>query len=342
MTGQAVEHIENIQALGASGLTRREIAAKLDLCYEYVCQLSRQSGAKPLSKKEQLALRILELAEQGLTRAQIADAAGFSYVGISKIAKEFNIQITRQQYAGAETGNSDRIRQMAALYESGRTLNQIGQKFGITRERVRQILTKHRGFNGASGGQHAKAKQNRARFEAKRDQTSIAKWGCDWKQYAQLRAMQKPTRAYASQKRNAKKRGIDWELSLWQWWTIWRASGHWRSRGRGYGFQMCRKGDQGPYSVDNVYIASGAVNIQDYWADVKSGARPRSFTPSKNRPHVSPEHSKEVAKAASDRYRQTEKYKLRLQLRRQGLPKEQRDAIVAAQFGEPEQQQVAA
>jgi hypothetical protein len=96
---------------------------------------------------------------------------------------------------------------------------------------------------------------------------------------------------------------------------------------------MCRLGDQGPYSIDNVYIASGAVNIQDYWADVKSGARTRTLSPRATVSSADPERSKELQRAAVARYRETPKCKLRYQLRRQGIPKEQRDAIVAERFG---------
>lgn len=274
---------------------------------------------------------IAMLCADGFTRSQIAAKLELSYPYVSRLAKAAGLIPPRQKYSGAETASSLRVQQMATLYKSGRTLKQIGDKYGITRERVRQILTKHLGFDASSGGQREAAKQKRARFEAKRNQKCIVRWGCSWEQYTALRAMQKPTRAYASQKRNAAVRGIPWELTLWQWWTIWSQSGHWDNRGRGRAFQMCRVGDQGPYSVDNVYIASGAVNIQDYWSEVKSGNRDRRK--SVRSCSSSPEKSKAAAKAAADRYHKTPKYKLRLELRRQGLPKSQRDAIVAERFG---------
>jgi hypothetical protein len=65
-----------------------------------------------------------------------------------------------------------------------------------------------------------------------------------------------PLRAYARQRTAAiLKRGISWELTLWQWWTIWQDSGHWHERGASRGYVMCRKGDVGPYAVGNVFIA---------------------------------------------------------------------------------------
>lgn len=275
-------------------------------------------------------VRIRSLAEQGLTRAQISAAIGLTYQTVSRLASRADIFISRQGYAGAESADSARVRQMAELYKSGRTLAQIGKRFNLSRERIRQILTKHLGFSANSGGNHTRAEQKRAKFEVKRNQKCLEKWGCNWVQYTELRAMLKPTRAFASQRQNAAKRGIDWDLNLWQWWSIWQQSNRWAERGRGRGFQMCRVGDQGPYSIDNVYIASGAVNIQDYWADVKSGARTRAMSP---RAAVDPKRAKELQMAAVARYQKSPKYQLRYQLRRQGIPKDQRDAIVAQRFG---------
>jgi DNA-binding CsgD family transcriptional regulator len=330
MTGQAIDHIKKIESLAGAGMSRKEIAVELGLCYEYICQLARYSDAEFASKRANLAGDIRAFAEQGFTRNQICDATGLSYTYVAKLAKDFGIKVSRQKYTGAEPADSKRIEQMAALYKSGKSLNEIGNRYGITRERVRQILTKHRGFSAKDGGQHIAAEQRRIRRNLKRDQRAIEKWGCTWDKYVELRALRKPTRAFALQKRNAATRGIAWELSLWQWWQIWQLSGHWSERGRGRGYQMCRNGDQGPYSVDNVYIADGAVNIQDYWADVKSGARSRR--PSSRQLSATPEHKAAVLRAASDRYRKSPKGKLRAHLRYLGVPKAERDAIVAAQF----------
>jgi DNA-binding CsgD family transcriptional regulator len=334
VTGQAINHIENIKSLSAEGLTRPEIAAKLDLCYEYVTRLARQADIEVPTKKQHSVSSIRELAEQGLTRGQISERTGLKYQTVSKLAFNAGIRIQRQDYSGAECADSDRIRQMADLYKSGRTLKQIGERFGVTRERVRQILTKHLGFNANSGGRHIRAERQRTRFELKRNQKCLEKWGCNWDQYVELRALRKPTRAFASQKQNASKRGIDWDLTLWQWWSIWQQSNHWNDRGRGHGFQMCRVGDQGAYSIDNVYIASGSVNIRDYWADVKSGVRTRTISPrGPGAALTDPKRAKELQRAAVARYQASPKYQLRYQLRRQGIPKHQRDAIVAERFG---------
>ena len=70
--------------------------------------------------------------------------------------------------------------------------------------------------------------------------------------------------AYRTQRKNAKKRGIDFLISFGDWSAIWLESGNWEDRGRGKGqYVMCRIGDQGPYQVGNVFIAPNAQNTRE-------------------------------------------------------------------------------
>lgn len=74
---------------------------------------------------------------------------------------------------------------------------------------------------------------------------------------------QTPRGAFTAQKTGAYFRGVGWELTIWEWWTIWEESGHWPERGRSQGYVMCRRGDEGPYAVGNVFIAPARVNSSD-------------------------------------------------------------------------------
>jgi len=70
-----------------------------------------------------------------------------------------------------------------------------------------------------------------------------------------------PIRAYLGHKSNAKHRGIAFDLTLAEWWNIWKTSGHYHERGRGARrYVMARKNDLGPYAVGNVSIQTGAEN----------------------------------------------------------------------------------
>jgi transposase len=275
--------------------------------------------------------KLTSLAAQGMTYEDAARETGTTYGYIAKYANRYDIPLRQKRRGRPATTYDPRGDDMRSMFLEGKTLQEIGRKYSITRERVRQILHKYFGFRAENGGKSTRVRKARQAFNKKRDARCQKHWGCSYKEYQRiLKYPGRPTYAFSSQRKNAQHRGIGWELSLWSWWKIWENSGHWDDRGRGHGYGMCRHNDLGPYAADNVYIATGTENIQDYWADVKSGARPR---PCVKRARLSPEQSKEALRAATRRYQQTPKYRLRLQLRRQGIPKDQRDAIVAEQFG---------
>lgn len=70
-----------------------------------------------------------------------------------------------------------------------------------------------------------------------------------------------PKGKFAEQKRHARERGVAWELTYAQWWGVWTRSGNWAKRGNVRGkFCMCRKGDEGPYAIGNVYIGTWSQN----------------------------------------------------------------------------------
>lgn len=70
-----------------------------------------------------------------------------------------------------------------------------------------------------------------------------------------------PLMAFRHQRAHAARREVEWKLTLPQWWSVWQSSGHWERRGVGRGYQMCRFGDVGPYSPENVFIGEGVLNV---------------------------------------------------------------------------------
>lgn len=151
-----------------------------------------------------------------------------------------------------------RARKMAALYKSGITLQEIGAAYGITRERVRQLLAGI-GISRYEGGQSISAQQRRRAYQTRLEANCLKRHGCT---RDQLKSIGRRAReAFWSQRKNAERRGVGWELTLWQWWCIWQESGHWHERGRGHAYVMCRYGDEGPYAPGNVFIELSAVNV---------------------------------------------------------------------------------
>jgi hypothetical protein len=217
--------------------------------------------------KKLLIEHLRSLAAQGKTLAQAAGECGLAYNYLSRLSSLNDISFTRQIMA-PRPGTKTRAQEMRQRYEDGETLESIGKRYGVTRERVRQIMTKEFGTNARDGGQAEQSRRRRREFHKKRDARSIQAWGCKYAEYRRiLKHPGKPTYAFSQQRKNAQQRGIGWEMTLWQWWKVWEKSDHWSERGRGRGYGMCRTNDTGPYAVDNVYIATGVENIQDHWVN---------------------------------------------------------------------------
>lgn len=159
---------------------------------------------------------------------------------------------------------------MAELYVNGSVLSKIGKEYDLTRERVRQIIKKYSGMTGVDGGAVVRARRRAATAHATRDAHYLRKYGCMFDQWSSLRIIGRelmcsggkgrdssPTYAYSQQKNNARRRGIGWEMTLWEWWCIWKESGHWEERGRGIGYWMMRINISRTYAIDNVRIVTG-------------------------------------------------------------------------------------
>ena len=73
------------------------------------------------------------------------------------------------------------------------------------------------------------------------------------------KSAQTPVFKYHVHKNGAKKRGIGFLLTFEEWWSIWEPL--WDNRGKAKdSLVMCRYGDTGPYSKDNVYIDTYSNN----------------------------------------------------------------------------------
>lgn len=170
--------------------------------------------------------------------------------------------------------NRVRAEKMAEMFRAGHTLQEIGDEYGVSRERVRQLIKKV-GVTGKDGGA-SKISRDREMLRAlAKEWACVRRWGCTRAQLRYLRSLAKtredsPVGKFCQQRQNARNRGIEWNLTLWEWWQIWEESGKWNQRGRNDGeYVMARYCDEGAYEVGNVRIVTCNENINEYYTVTK-------------------------------------------------------------------------
>lgn len=166
-----------------------------------------------------------------------------------------------------------------ARYLEGETLHALGSAYGITRERVRQILVKQ-GIEGFDGGAFIRWERQRLEKLENKIDHCMAKYGCTPDEFSDLRRMGRemmkngvardktPIGAYRNRMHNCTQYGIPFDLTLWQFWTIWRDSGHWDDRGQG-NYGLCRKDTAKGFTIDNVFIRE--MKRASRWGEKRSG-----------------------------------------------------------------------
>lgn len=167
---------------------------------------------------------------------------------------------------------------IVSQFRSGKTLQQIGTQYGVTRERIRQLLA-YGGITGKHGGKAAITKLAALRRRAEQDARYLEMHGCTFAQYRYVMKAtgRKAQDAYKIQRVNARSRGIAWEFNFWSWWQVWQQSGKWDERGRTSGrYVMARIGDEGPYSPTNVTIKTCNENIAEHYASALADRLPAS------------------------------------------------------------------
>lgn len=248
------------------------------------------------------------LVERGMYAAQIAKELGVATQTIHGWARRNGVKLTDGRAVCAEMRMPSamaiqRAEKMTSMYRQGLTLAKIGQSFGVTRERVRQVL-KACGVVYTDGGQHKVTKSRQQARDSRRTAISLAKWGTTPEQMKMLREVG-ATRSFASQRNTAKQRGIKWSLSLAQWWDLWQTSGKWEQRGRGKGkYLMSRIKDVGGYEVGNVHIQlveQNSLEAVEKWRG-KTKASPGVFClyPGTARPYIAKFRRHQIARCSTE------------------------------------------
>lgn len=85
--------------------------------------------------------QLISLAGQNLTREQIANTLGISPQAVSTYSNVLGISIQRKKKDNPIS--QERLGRIIEARRNGDSLDEIGQRFGVSRERIRQILAKH-------------------------------------------------------------------------------------------------------------------------------------------------------------------------------------------------------
>ena len=279
MTGRSVrlqKRDARMVAMAAEGKTALEIATAEAIGISVVYQWARRAGVKLARVGEverALKARILELAESGKSTDEIAQQLQVRPHAVYRVARAAGLQLRRSFKTKTDPEREARRAKMAEMYRQGITLAKIAAQFGMTRERVRQIISVA-GMSGDNGGARVVADARKKSADLAREARCLAKYGLPIAVVRQLRK-DRVTYAFQAQRQSAFNRGIAWGLSFAQWFAVWQASGKLHLRGRGNGkYVMSRMSDDGGYELGNVHIQLATENSQEAVAKWKGKTKP--------------------------------------------------------------------
>lgn len=164
-----------------------------------------------------------------------------------------------------QTIDAKRDREIARRFLARETLTEIADDYGITRERVRQIVRRE-GVTPQQRGEpqrrrdaiERQKKREKARKRA-REERIKQRWGISAQQYDKLRAYDEnlnrtPMGQFQYYKHSSNARGVPFNLEFKDWWALWRQ--HWHKRGRNdrEKLVMVRKDFGRPIEKGNVQV----------------------------------------------------------------------------------------
>jgi hypothetical protein len=168
----------------------------------------------------------------------------------------------------------DELRRLKAHYRAKKRELEKRTEYGMSRQQAHQIA-KRAGLLGLMKeirAAKAAARPRPQRIKKGRDRAvysraarirAAVRYGVTFEEYERL-ALAGAVKAFQAQRGCAGTRGVEWALTLSEWWGIWQWSGHWERRGRGRGkYVMARFRDEGPYAANNVRIITFTENLQE-------------------------------------------------------------------------------
>lgn len=175
---------------------------------------------------------------------------------------------------GGQARNLQRMFLMVMAWHSGKTLEDVGTMFNVTRERVRQIIEVAKALGvidpstvgGESKSVIVREREIRAAKKRRFEKTVQQTFGVDAETFVRLNdgkqvwrgKNQSRSRAniYFMQRRAALLNGSEWNLNFAQWCAAWdEQPWKWRARGRGHGkYALARLDSSKPFEVGNIAL----------------------------------------------------------------------------------------
>jgi hypothetical protein len=177
---------------------------------------------------------------------------------------------------------NDKEKEMYKMVERGDSFSDVAIRYGLTRERVRQIFKECYGMTAKECARYknSTAKKieltllDREDARKRKEEKHSKMFGCaedvltaiNGKVFSTAKLdYSTPAWKYLNQKRNAEHREITWNITFPEWWRAWQESGKYHLRGRGKGYCMARFGDSGAYEPGNIYICTVGQNFSDMY-----------------------------------------------------------------------------